>query len=133
MSVRASLVPVLVALLSLSVPLHSSAAEGCDAINGKWVGSENLVGQRDAIVASYTITAKGSEIVVATDKASAAGTCEAASDAYVLKLNWGEITSEMTFRVVGEDVAMFFWQNSAGDGGRGSLTRESANDQPATQ
>lgn len=111
-------------ILAASALQSTPAAESCEALNGKWVGSENLVGQRDPILANYTITAKGTDVTVAAAHGTATGSCEPAADAYSLKLNWGEVTSEMTFRLAGEDVAMFFWQNSAGDGGRGSLTRE---------
>jgi hypothetical protein len=115
----------LIGSLAQAIPLASVADTGCDAINGTWAGSENPVGQRDAVIANYTIASAGSEVTVTTPHATAQGSCEIAADAYVLKLNWGEVTSEMTVRVVGNGVAMFSWQDSAGKGGRGSLVRES--------
>ncbi|MGQ0658114.1 MAG: hypothetical protein ACT4NU_08485 [Chromatiales bacterium] len=120
---------VLISGLALGAPPSGLAAQGCEALNGRWAGSQNLVGQRDAVLANYTITARGRDVTVDTGNVSATGSCEVSTDAYVLKLNWGELTSEMTFRVVGDGVAMFFWQDSAGEGGRGSLTRESAAEQ----
>lgn len=125
MNTRPVLVTMLIGAIAAGAAPSPAAAEGCEALNGKWVGSQNLLGQRDAIPASYTVTARGSEVSVSTGKAEGTGTCKAGSDGYVMKLKWGELSSEMTFRVVGDDVAMFFWQDSAGEGGRGSLTRAS--------
>ena len=48
-----------------------------------------------------------------------------AAQAYVLKLNWGDVTSEVTVRPVGDGVAMASWQDSVANGGRGSIVSES--------
>ena len=106
----------------IALPQAVLAAGGCEALNGVWKGSENPVGERDSVNTMYTIKASGSTVEVASGKASGSGDCTVDGDKYTLKLKFGDVTSSMTFMLLGSDVAQFYWDNSAGAGGRGSLT-----------
>ena len=97
---------------------------GCDVLNGKWLGSENAVGLRDSADSGYDIKINGNDVTVSNGVEQGTGTCDVTKDAYVLKLKWPKVTSEMTFHVMGDDVAMFNWTDSAGQAGRGALTKE---------
>lgn len=114
--------------LVVAMPQWALAAGGCEALNGTWKGSENPVGQRDAMNTSYKIKATGTKVEVESGKASGTGDCTADGDKYTLKLKFGEVTSNMTFLLLGRDVAQFYWDNSTGAGGRGSLALQSENE-----
>ena len=108
--------------LLLAVPQAVLAAGGCEALNGTWKGSENPVGVRDSMNTMYKIKASGTQVEVESGKARGTGDCTADGDKYTLKLKFDTVTSNMTFRLLGSDVAQFYWDNSSGAGGRGSLT-----------
>lgn len=108
--------------LLLALPQAVLAAGGCEALNGTWKGSENPVGVRDSVNTMYRIKASGMKVEVESGKAHGTGDCIVDGDKYKLKVKFGEVTSNMTFMLLGSDIAQFYWDNSTGAGGRGSLS-----------
>ena len=111
----------LVPCLALGLLQAAMAGGVCDALNGTWKGSENPVGEPDAVETMYKIKTAGSKVEVATGKIQGTGDCTADGDKYQLKLKFGDVSTNMTFNLLGSDIAMFYWDNSKGAGGRGTL------------
>lgn len=109
-------------LAAVGLPQAAPAAGGCEALNGTWEGSENPVGEPDAVETKYQIKAEGTKVDVTTGKLTGSGDCTAEGDKYTLKMKFRDVDTTMTFHLLGSDVAMFYWENSKGAGGRGALT-----------